>query len=264
MRAAWLTDIHLNFLSDEEVADFAAVLGRSQAENILITGDITEGPDILRHFDILSRCGKPIFFVFGNHDFYRSSFAKTRSLGAQVTPRTGSVYLTVSGWRPAGERSFYVGHDGWADGRAGDFMKSGIDLNDYHLILDFAGKSKSDVLQTMRRLADDAAQYIETELAKGFKVRDHGILLTHAPPFREAHLDPQGRPGDDDWSPHFVQQGLGDRLISLMRTMPHKRLLMLCGHTHTATVHSPLENLEVRVGGAVYGAPNIAGTVEIE
>ena len=45
-----------------------------------------------------------------------------------------------------------------------------------------------------------------------------------------------------------------------MRGRPDRELLVLCGHTHTASDCRVLENLEVQTGAADYGAP---GTQQI-
>jgi predicted MPP superfamily phosphohydrolase len=263
-RLAWFTDTHLNFLKDGEVEALAASIRDGPAAGVLLTGDITEGPGILHHFSILSRCAKPLYFVFGNHDFYRSTFERTREKGRAVMRAFYARYLTESGPVPLTPTSFLVGQDGWADGRAGDFLKSEVDLNDYYLIQDFAAKSRPEILRMMRRLSDEGAARLVEGLKEGFASRDHAYLLTHAPPFREAHLDPRGEPGDDDWSPHFVQAGLGDALLRLMRPLRDKRLTVLCGHTHTGAYLKPLPNLEVRVGDASYGQPEMAGLLEVE
>ncbi len=36
-----------------------------------------------------------------------------------------------------------------------------------------------------------------------------------------------------------------------------RELLVLCGHTHGAGVYRPRANVEVRTGGADYGAPEV-------
>ena len=46
MRLAWLTDIHLNFLSDDEDENFFAQIAGSSADAILLTGDIGEARNV--------------------------------------------------------------------------------------------------------------------------------------------------------------------------------------------------------------------------
>jgi hypothetical protein len=39
---------------------------------------------------------------------------------------------------------------------------------------------------------------------------------------------------------------------------PDRRILVLCGHTHSAGVHDHAPNLRVLTGAAVYGKPDVA------
>ena len=46
MKLAWLTDIHLNFLRPPAVGAFIEMLAETEADAVLIGGDIGEGPDV--------------------------------------------------------------------------------------------------------------------------------------------------------------------------------------------------------------------------
>jgi hypothetical protein len=46
-------------------------------------------------------------------------------------------------------------------------------------------------------------------------------------------------------------------LLEEIAGRPGRELLVLCGHTHGAGVYRPRSNLEVRTGGADYGAPEV-------
>lgn len=74
MKLAWLTDIHLNFLPDEEA--FCASVAATDADAFVITGDIGEAPNVVMYLNQLDNyLERPIYFVLGNHDFYRGDFA---------------------------------------------------------------------------------------------------------------------------------------------------------------------------------------------
>ena len=80
MKACWLTDIHLNFLTPEEIYSFFKKIDESHPDIILIGGDTGEAYSIIRylqmfeeHFDI------PIYFVLGNHDYYQGSISKVNN-----------------------------------------------------------------------------------------------------------------------------------------------------------------------------------------
>ena len=74
----------------------------------------------------------PIYFVLGNHDYYHGSIAETR---ARVIELCGTHprlrYLTALDEVEALTRHVgLVGHDGWADGRAGDYARSLVMMQD--------------------------------------------------------------------------------------------------------------------------------------
>src|SRR5688572_18705748 len=79
---------------------------------LFVTGDIGEADSVARYVTDLSAIA-PIYYVLGNHDYYRSSIAAVRD---QLPP----------GWLPAHtpfkltERTALLGIDGWGDARCGD------------------------------------------------------------------------------------------------------------------------------------------------
>src|SRR5512136_943017 len=98
MRLCWLTDIHLNFLDGELVQRFLESVA-AQADAVAISGDIAESHDIvgyLRRIDEI--CGKPVYFVLGNHDFYRGSIFQVRRRVADAAKQSRCLkYLTALG-----------------------------------------------------------------------------------------------------------------------------------------------------------------------
>jgi UDP-2,3-diacylglucosamine pyrophosphatase LpxH len=96
MRLAWLTDIHLNFVDALTMERFFQSVAE-QADAIAISGDIAEGHGIyhyLRSIDEIVQ--KPIYFVLGNHDFYRGSISQVRRLVAEVAKESNHLkYLTA-------------------------------------------------------------------------------------------------------------------------------------------------------------------------
>ena len=53
-------------------------------------------------------------------------------------------------------------------------------------------------------------------------------------------------------------------LLELMKSFPDKKLLVLCGHTHTGTSFMPSDNISVLVGGADRGYPVLQGDISLE
>jgi len=132
MKLAWATDIHLDFCSPGVREEFYDQIGGAGADAVLLTGDIADArtlePMLL---EMSAAVAIPVYFVLGNHDFYGSTVAEVRERARGLTdqderlrwlPATGIVTLT--------ETTALVGHDGWADGRFGDWSGSRVLLND--------------------------------------------------------------------------------------------------------------------------------------
>ena len=78
----------------------------------LVTGDIGESDSVGRFVDELGRIA-PIYYVLGNHDYYRSSIDEVRAtLPGGWLPGLAPVQLT--------DRTVLLGIDGWGDARCGD------------------------------------------------------------------------------------------------------------------------------------------------
>ena len=79
MKAAWLTDIHLEFLDAPAVSRFARKVRDASPDMVLISGDIAQAPSIAEHLSNLASEGmRPIYFLSGNHDFCHGSVVDAR------------------------------------------------------------------------------------------------------------------------------------------------------------------------------------------
>ena len=80
MRVAWATDVHLNFVDEAGSRDFADSIADSNADALLLGGDITEAPSLAGTLESLaSAIDRPIYFVLGNHDYYEGDIESTRT-----------------------------------------------------------------------------------------------------------------------------------------------------------------------------------------
>ncbi len=264
-RVAWLTDLHLNFLTPQRVDEFLGKVADLRADAVLIGGDVAEVPDLSGYLrQIAERVATPIYFVLGNHDFYFGSIRRVRQQVRELCRRTpGLVWLPTAGVVELSGSVGLVGHDGWADARLGNYEQSLVMMNDYRLIEELAGLSKTDRWPVLKALGDEAAAHFRRVLPEALAKNEHVVALTHVPPFREACWY-QGRISDDHWLPHFTCKAAGDAMLEVMRDHPQKRLTVLCGHTHSPGETSPLANVLVLTGGTEYGDPCVQRVLEFE
>ncbi len=244
---------------------------KGQADALVITGDIAESNslgEILRQMSVV--LNMPVYFVLGNHDFYRGSVAGTRAdVGEMIRGSEKLVYLTQAGVVELTLNTALVGHDGWADARLGDFAGSKVFLNDFvvirelHRWKDEFTLDKPALCRVLHELGDEAAQHLKRILPEAAQRYPRIIVATHVPPFREATWY-QGQPSGDDYLPFFSCKAVGDVLREVAQSYPRCQILTLCGHTHGGGEVRVLENLRVQTGAAEYGAPRIERVFSLE
>ena len=199
----------------------------------------------------------PVYFVLGNHDYYLGSIVEVRRrVEVLCGQRANLTYLTSGGIVELTPRVGLIGHDGWADGRVGDYERSMVMMNDYLLIDELKSFTKKERLAELHALGDEAAGHLRRLLPEALGRYEEVVLLTHVPPLREACWH-EGQTSDDEWAPHFVCQAVGDALLEIMPDHPDRSLMVLCGHTHGRSETRPLPNLKIQTGAAEYGAPDI-------
>ncbi len=264
-RIVWLTDLHLNFLLAQQVTEFLSSVDALRPDAVLVSGDIAESPNICQYLDRMQELIEtPIYFVLGNHDYYHGSIAETRQRVAQFCRRQPRLhYLTREDVAPLTAHVGLVGHDGWADGRLGDYPRSLVIMHDFKLIAELSSLGKLERWAVLKSLADEAAAHVRRVLPLAFDRFREVLLLTHVPPFLQACWH-QGRISDDQWAPHFTCHAVGQAILDFMADHPDKRLTVLCGHTHGHGETQPLSNLKVITGGAEYGRPAIARVLELD
>lgn len=258
MRIAWLTDIHLEFLSHGEVDAFFESLLAEDPEAVLVGGDTGTATTFSRFLSGMEeRLQRPIYFVLGNHDFYGGSIPEVRRAAAALAARSRWLrWLPDAGVVPLTNRTGLMGHGSWADGRLGSGAGSNVLLNDYLQIRDFLPLGHQERFQKLNELGDEAAVFVEGLLPAAAERFDDLLFLTHVPPFREAAWH-EGQASADDWLPHFSCKAVGDALVRVMTAHPGCSMTVLCGHTHGEGEVRLLKNLLVRTAGAEYGRPRI-------
>lgn len=265
MRLLWATDVHLNFLDRAARAHFARTLATSSPDACVLTGDISEAPVLATHLrELADALQIPVYFVLGNHDFYRGSVHALRDEMRALTSRSAHLrWLPAVGVVPLTREVALVGHDGWADGRAGDYWGSTVRLNDDLLIDELRVADRGVLRATLERYGDEAASYLTEVAQRALETHARVYVATHVPPFREACWH-EGAISSDAWLPRFTCVAVGEALRDVMRACGEDRAMnVLCGHTHSPGVVRPLANLVVHTGGAKYGAPALAGCFDL-
>jgi 3',5'-cyclic AMP phosphodiesterase CpdA len=262
VRLAWITDPHLDFVGRGQAQALCNDVNGLAPDAAVITGDVATADTLGRALGLLDEhLEAPVFFVLGNHDFYGGAVGAVRdAVRRQVAQARRLTYLSAAGVCRLSDRTCLVGHDGWADGRFGNWRRSTLELNDYRLIADL--RNRHTRLETMQRLADEAAAHLRSVLPHALAAYSDVIVATHVPPFREASRH-AGAIADDNGLPHFSSRVVGEALTDAALAFPDRRLLVLCGHTHDAAAVDVLPNLTVLAGAATYRAPAVQRVLEL-
>ena len=263
MRAAWLTDVHLNMLDGAQRAAFHARVRAGRPDAILVTGDIGEAPSVGGLVDELGAIA-PTWFVLGNHDYYGASIAAVRAR----MPRAGRArWLPACGPIAIAPRTVLVGVDGWGDARCGN-LASELRLADWYTITDFDPvRGDRDARNALlQQLGDAEARALAASLAAA-PACETIVVLTHVPPFEDACIYDHAR-SSPDWLPWFTCIATGEVLLAHARAHPAREIIVLCGHTHGVGRYRPLPNLDVRTGGwppgvQDYGNPIVQETLTL-
>lgn len=255
---AWLTDIHLNFLSRERAAQFIDSLDKLSDEAIIISGDLTESHLLESVLEQIGRrVKKPVYFVCGNHDYYRGSVATVRAaIPAWIKPWRNLTWLSNSHVIQLSPTTGLVGHDGWGDGRYGVYHNSPLILNDFIHIAELHHPLQEDRLIAMQTLGDGAAAHLRAVLPDALNRYQHVIVVTHVPPFADACWY-RGEPTEPHVLPFYACYATGEVLYEMAAAYPDRYITVLCGHTHNAYDLTVLPNLRVLVGHAEYEYPAV-------
>lgn len=263
MRIAWLSDIHLNFVGERGRRRFAGQVAAQAPDAVVISGDIADGWTVVPALELIAaQIACPVYFVLGNHDFYHRGIADVQSEVRTAVEGSLLTYLPDAGVVALRPGLALVGHDGWADGRAGDFAGSTFRPNDFVHIHDFqvfggGYGSREQRLRLMQQLAGEAAAHFARVLPVAAAAHAHVIAVTHVPPFVEGSWY-RGRPSGPNELPFYASVCVGEAMLDAMARHPATQLTVLAGHTHAAAQHTAAPNVRLRTAAATYGRPRVA------
>ncbi len=299
MKLAWTSDLHLVFLTpqcdapEDQLVPWLEQLAEEPFDALAISGDISEAPHLHEHLALLeSYVQRPIYFVLGNHDYYRGSIEQVLpALQSFMSDATHLHCLDLLEYIELTPTTALVGHGCWGDGGYGDFFNSRVMLNDWKVIeelrkwqkgpwrLDCVNRcgacrqeivkrevlpedlDRERIMQQIQVLGQRAAEHIRNVLPQALEARPNVLLLTHAPPFAPRCV--RTKTSWDWWAPHAGCKAAGDAIEEIMQDYPNNQLLILSGHVHCASEIQIARNIEQRTASAAYGSPKIEDLIEL-
>ena len=129
---AWATDIHLDHCDAEVIAAFAQNIRSKNPQALCLTGDLAESQNVADYLsDLAAELQIPVYFILGNHDYYHGSIAEVRTAMLELSQQSEWLrWMPASGLVPLSDSSCLLGHDGWSDGRHGDYALSLIHISE--------------------------------------------------------------------------------------------------------------------------------------
>ncbi len=264
MKIVWCSDVHLNFVSRLDIPDLVRDF-ESKGDIVIYTGDIDDGRGIRRSLECIGNGGKPAYYILGNHDYYHASWAyiddmcKVEEFKAISVENVGPIKLTDS--------TVMVGVGGWADGRAGDFLRSNVVISDHTEITELLGfrYNSKEILSRVRERADGHQEILRVQIDSALEMKPKYVLvLSHAPIFVETNLAPDRKKSNKDWLPHFSWTGPREMMIKYAEKNPDVKFVCLAGHTHTCAHAVIRSNLTALVAGARYRDPKVYDVLEVD
>ena len=268
MQIAWLTDTHLNFLTNERSqvkTGFLEYLKTQKFDGIFLTGDISDSRCLNSDLTLLhDNLDCHIFFVLGNHDFYHSDVETVKTQCDLLSTYLPNLhYLDKMLFYDLTEKVAVTGNSGFYDVSAGgDGMA--LNMSDHSLIADIANMRHHDRVMKCKQIAENMAVDARKSLLCAANMGFEEIyFLTHVPPFPEAAWH-KGKRSDNTWLPWFCNVTFGNMLAEVAESYEDIKFTVLCGHTHSSGEYQHSSNLKVLTGAAVYAYPTVHKTFTIE
>ena len=185
MRLAIASDLHAEF-SGHRLA-----IPKPEADAWLLAGDIGVGMEAILWIRKALPAGVPVFYVAGNHEFYRQRPVEVeRAYMADLAAECGVTMLENQAAEVdiAGERLRVLGATLWTDfdlfgedRRRESFARAQAGMSDFQLILGGDGRLRPAETRAWHL---ESRRFLEKALTQPFAGRT--VVLTHHAPVREA------------------------------------------------------------------------------
>jgi hypothetical protein len=261
-----MSDLHLNFVPEAFVRSFAErVRDWSKPDALVLSGDTAEANNLFTYLGLLHKLvGKPIYYVLGNHDFYRADLEFVREEAEKFNGTKEIVWLPTGVVRLT-PKTTLVGVDGWGDARIGDHKGSRVELADWEYIQDFrsigARYDRAKLVALCRKLGAQDSKRLQTLLADVGDC-ENLYIATHVPPFEGAAWH-QGKVSNKDWLPWFTCDLVGKTILDFADQHKSLKITVLCGHTHGGGLYAPRPNVLVKTAPAQYGCPAVEEVFDV-
>lgn len=265
MKLLWLTDLHLDRATPAAREQFYLRLKEQSYSAAVITGDIACGSTIKGHLADLAQASnpRPVYFLLGNHDFYGSSFSEVQGRVEMACAKHENLRQLGHGEIIAlGNEDVLIGHQGWADGRAGWGSRSMARNPDFYAIRDFSGLTPKEAFARVNELGRESAHYFRELLPYTLTCHGRVWVATHVPPFSHAAYF-NGKPCDRLRQPFYSNISAGRVIRGIAGKFPDRQIKILCGHTHCRAAVRAASNIDVLVGAARTGQPDFQMTFSL-
>lgn len=254
MNRLWLSDTHLNLISNKRIRRLGQNLTHSHVDTLFISGDVSSGPRVVQDLRTLARSfdGK-IYFVLGNHDYHYRSVAQIHNEIANLCSQEPNLkWVTQEGVVSLSPNVALVGHEGWYDAVYSDprWLKLTFD---WFLTLDTRTlPSHTARVDWWRERAYESANYVGEKITQALQTHSHVFVLTHFPPWASATTTHNGF-----WKSYNTNSVMGQEIE---RVATQGQITVLSGHTHVPTSVRINERVECIVGSPGLGSTSASFT----
>jgi len=124
VKAIWLNDIHLNFLAGEQVYAFLDKLRAEEPDAVLVGATLARPTDFALYLQEMAGSWAGRSISSWQPDFYRGHRRRPLQGRNRLPANAESPRAEPNGRRGLTKQVGLVGHDGWGDGRCGDYVNS--------------------------------------------------------------------------------------------------------------------------------------------